>query len=247
TDARPIGYGAMICEAALATLATMAVATGKWAGDAHNSAWQFIETQSASAGDGRMRLPQVGEALQAFVNGSAGFLESIGLPYGIAATVVAVLVISFAATSLDTALRIQRIVLAELGATYKIKPLQNRWIGGAVACGSVLALIYADYDQGAKSLWPVFGATNQVLAALTLLLCALYLRAMGRKTLAYILPACIVMVVTFAAMGIQVTRDIAAGKIMVSIVGGLIAVLTLWVALEGALAWRRGESPKAES
>ena len=246
-DARPIGYGAMLCEAALATLATMAVATGKWAGDAHGSAWQYIHTQSASDGLSRLRLPQVGEALQAFVNGSAGFLESLGIPFPIAAAVVAVLVISFAATSLDTAMRIQRLVLAELGQIYRIKPLQNRWLGGAIACGSVLALIYADYDQGAKSLWPVFGATNQVLAALTLLLCALYLRSLGRRTLAFILPAALVMLVTFSAMGIQVTRDLAAGKTMVSIVGALIAVLTLWVALEGALAWRRGAPEAAEA
>ena len=53
--------------------------TGKWAGEAHHSAWAFLESASASDGPERLRLPQVGEALQAFVNGSAGFLESLGV------------------------------------------------------------------------------------------------------------------------------------------------------------------------
>jgi carbon starvation protein len=152
---------------------------------------------------------------------------------------VAVLVISFAATSLDTALRIQRLILAEIGEMFRVEPLQNRWIGGAIACGSVIVLIYADKAAGAKSLWPVFGATNQVLAAITLMLCALYLKGMRKNPWPYLAPALFVMAITFSAMGVQVLRDFAAGKTLVAVVGGLIAVLTLWVALEGGLAWRR--------
>lgn len=240
TDARPIGYGSMLCEAALAVLATMAVAAGLWGAPEHVHAWDFLSTKiQAGAVDGQMPLPQVGEALMAFVNGSASFLGTLGLPAGVASTIVAVLVISFAATSLDTALRIQRLVLAELGATYSIRPLTNRWLGGGVAAGSVLLLIYADYDQGAKSLWPVFGATNQVLAAFTLMLCALYLRTLGRRSLPYALPAVVVLGITVTAMAVQVLRDFTAEKWLVTGVGAVIAVLTLWVALEGALAWRR--------
>jgi len=241
SDARPIGYGAMLAEAALAILATMAVACGLWSGAGHAHAWDYLHSSIVAAGsEGSLPLPQVGQALQAFVNGSAGFLGELGIPEPIGMAIVAVLVISFAATSLDTALRIQRFVLAELGAAYRIAPLKNRWFGGAVACGSVLVLIYADYEHGAKSLWPVFGATNQVLAAFTLLICALYLRTVGRRALTFAIPAVIVMIITFTAMGVQVTRDLAQGKWMLVGVGGVIALLTALVALEGALAWRRG-------
>ena len=241
TEARPIAYGGMLCEAALAILATMAVAAGAWSGGGeHTHAWGFLSARIAEGvADGQYPLPEVGQALSAFVNGSASFLGALGLPLTVATTVVAVLVISFAATSLDTALRIQRLVLAELGATYRLRPLENRWIGGALAAGSVLLLIYADYDNGAKSLWPVFGATNQVLAAFTLMLCALYLRTLGRRTHAYVIPAVIVMGITITAMGVQVWRDFAAQRWLVTGVGAVIAVLTVWVALEAALAWRR--------
>ena len=237
TDARPIGYGAMLCEAALAILATMAVASGKWSGVEHTHVWDFIHSKSVANGG----LPGVGVALMGFVNGAAGFLAALGIPLKVGATVVAVLVISFAATSLDTALRIQRLVLAEIGEIYNVKALGNRWLGGAIACGAVLVLIYADFDAGAKSLWPVFGATNQVLAAFTLLLCALYLRRLGRNPIYYLVPALFVMVMTISAMAIQVQRDLSAGKWMVGVVGAIIAVLTIWVALEAGLAWRRSD------
>ena len=245
TDARAIGYGAMLTEAALAILATMAVACGLWQGAEHGHAWDYLNTSMiAGAVDGHYALPQVGQALMAFVNGAAGFLAALGVPAEIGMTVVAVLVISFAATSLDTALRIQRLVLAELGSIYDFEPLQNRWLGGAIAAGSVLLLIYADYDQGAKSLWPVFGATNQVLAAFTLLITALYLRTLGRRSRAYSIPAVIVMAITLTAMVVQVSRDLSAEKWLVAIVGAVIGLLTVWVALEGALAWRRDGPPQ---
>jgi carbon starvation protein len=211
----------------------MAVAAGV---GGEREVWYGLHQVSVDAGGA---LPPVTEALSGFVVGASSFLTVLGVPAAIGAVVVAVLVISFAATSLDTSLRIQRLVLAELGRTYGVRPLENRWIGGAISCGSVLVLVYSDFDAGAKSLWPVFGATNQVLAALTLLLCALYLRTLGRRTWPYLVPAVFVMVVTFSAMAIQVLGDLRAGKWAVSCVGALIAVLTLWVALEGGLAWRR--------
>ncbi len=235
-DARPIGYGAMLCEAGLALLATMAVAAGSWSGPDHPHAWSYVSTQAAGG------LPGIKDALTGFISGASGFLTHVGVPLEIGSIVVAVLVISFAATSLDTALRIQRLVLAEIGQIYRVKALENRWLSGFIACTSVLVLIWADYDMGAKSLWPLFGATNQVLAAFTLLLCALYLRTLGRRATAYAVPAVFVMLLTFAAMAIQVTRDLSQEKWLVGIVGSLIGVLCAWVALEGALAWRRGSS-----
>ncbi|MFT5050427.1 MAG: carbon starvation protein [Chlamydiales bacterium] len=246
TQARAIGYGAMLCEAALAILATMAVASGEWFGIEHESAWAFIDSGvQASLAQGQLALPQVPQALGAFINGAGSFLTQLGLPEGVAKTVVSVLVISFAATSLDTAMRIQRFVLGELGGICRVPALRNRWFGGAIASGSVLVLVYADYEAGAKSLWPVFGATNQVLAGFTLVITALYLRSLGRRSIAYALPAVLVLAITFTAMGFQVVRDFGAGRSLVAWVGALIAGLALWVALEAAAAWRRPVSPTA--
>lgn len=240
-DARPIGYGGMLVEASLAILATMAVAAGIWSSSSdHTHAFHMLHAVSTAPGpEAGFVLPQVGQALSAFVNGSSGFLAALGLPLTAAATIVAVLVISFAATSLDTSLRIQRLVIAEIGQTYDIKPLQNRWLGGAIAAGSVLLLIYADFSQGARSLWPVFGATNQVLAAFTLGVCAIYLKKLGRRPLGFALPALFIMAITLSAMAFQVLGDLERGQTLVALVGLVIALLSAWVAIEGGLAWRR--------
>ena len=232
-DARPIGFGGMLAEATLALLATLAVATGVMQDGTH--VWHAVYQPMVEAG----KLPGVPDALKAFVTGASGMLVSLGIPAQIGASIVAVLVISFAATSLDTALRIQRLILAELGGIFRIEPLQNRWLGGAIASGSVVVLIYADKAAGAKSLWPVFGATNQVLAAISLGLCALYLKRRGAKTLPYLLPAIFIMCITFSAMCFQVWSDFQGGRPWVAAVGLLIALLTLWVAQEGLGAWRR--------
>jgi len=237
-DARSIGYGAMLAEATLAILSTLAVAAGVMA-DGHTHVWDALYVPVVDAGT----LPGVGVALKGFVNGAASMLTALGLPPRVGSVIVAVLVISFAATSLDTALRIQRFVLAELGRLAHVTILENRFVGGVVATGSVGVLVWADKDARAQSLWPVFGATNQVLAAITLLMCALYLKKMGKRTLPYLAPAVVVMAVTFVAMGIQVQRDLYAGNHLVAVVGALIAVLTLWVAIEGVIEWRRPRAP----
>lgn len=232
-DARPIGYGGMLAEATLALLATLAVATGVMQDGSH--VWHAIYEPLVDAG----KVPGVPDALRAFVTGASGMLVALGIPASIGASIVAVLVISFAATSLDTALRIQRLILAELGGIFQVAPLQNRWLGGAIASGSVVILIYADKAAGAKSLWPVFGATNQVLAAISLGLCALYLKGRKAQTLPYLLPAIFIMCITFSAMCVQVWNDFSTGRPWVATVGCLIALLTLWVAQEGIVAWRK--------
>src|SRR5690606_36575556 len=98
-------------------------------------------------------------------------------PSDLAQTLMAVLVISFAATSLDTATRIQRLVLAELGAAVRFKPLENRYVATVAALVPALVLVFWEIPdphggqatQAGWVLWPIFGASNQMLAALTLM------------------------------------------------------------------------------
>ncbi len=144
-DARLVGFGGMLGEATLALVATLAVSAGlaDWAGHYHSFA-------AATTG-----------GLAAFVEGAATFLTALAIPRGPAEVVVAVLVISFAATSLDTGVRIQRYILEELGAIYGLKALQNRYVASFVAVGTPLLLYLAGREQ---ALWPLFGSSNQLLA-----------------------------------------------------------------------------------
>ncbi len=170
TDARPIGYGGMLGEGVLGMLAVLATTAGfasreEWL--AHYQSWSAAQGLSAK--------------LSAFVGGGASFVASLGVPVHAAETFMAVVVIAFAATSLDTGARIQRLVLSELGRSYGIPPLANRFVasGVGIALAGLLALTQAG-GKGGLVLWPLFGTTNQLLAGVTLLVVTVWLRRKGR-------------------------------------------------------------------
>lgn len=114
-DARMIGYGSMLTEGYLATIVILACGAGLGLGLAKGGevllgqeAWlSTYSSWAAASGLG----PKVG----AFVNGSANFLSAMGIPPSIGIALMGVLVASFAGTTLDTACRLQRYVIQELG------------------------------------------------------------------------------------------------------------------------------------
>lgn len=164
SDIRAIGYGSMLLEGFLALLAVMAATAGFKDYDGwclHYGSWAHASKH----------------ALDAFVNGCVGFLDVLGLDPSLSAAFIAVIIISFASTSLDTLFRIQRYMLEEISELTQIKPLANKYLGSLIAVISVSLLIYSDgfEMEGAFKLWPLFGTTNQLMAALALLLVAVYL------------------------------------------------------------------------
>jgi carbon starvation protein len=224
TDARLIGYGGMLGEGVLALLATLAVSAGlaDWASHYHSFA------AAASGG------------IAAFVEGAGTFLSALGIPVGPARVVVAVMVIAFAATSLDTGVRIQRYILAELAELYGIRPLGNRFVAGAVAV--VLPfLLYVTGKDGA--LWPLFGASNQLLAGLSLIVVTVWLfKSEGRGWLYTGTPMIFVLFTAGLSMVVNLSRYLADGNYLLLVVGSLILALEIWVAMEGVLAVRRGRA-----
>src|SRR5690606_17677192 len=110
---------------------------------------------------------------------------------------VAVMVISFAATTLDTAVRIQRYILAELGELYGLGWLTNRYAASALAV-LVPLLLYLTGTEGA--LWPLFGATNQILAGLSLVVVTVWLKQSGRAWGYTGVPMLFVLVVAGASL-----------------------------------------------
>ena len=237
SDAELIGYGAMLGEGTLALIATLAATAGfavvadpGW--DHHFSSWESANGLSAK--------------LSAFVEGSGVFLGGLGIPAQIGTVVVAVLVISFAATSLDTATRIQRFVIQELGAIYSIKPLTNRYVAGLVAVGSALALLLAASPKGPGSggllLWPIFGAGNQLLAGLTLLVISIWLKHRGKNYWITLGPALLLAVVTSVAMAINLMSFVDAENWLLLGISAALIVLEIWIVLEGIAVFRREKS-----
>ncbi len=256
-DARTVGYGGMLGEGVLAMVSVLAVS----AGFASRGAWDARYTaREVTAADGSVTTEPVvwsdlaGGALKNFVDGAASFLEPLLSPFtsnafGVGQTVVAVIVISFAATTLDTAARIQRFCLAELGQSFGITALKNRFVATAVAVvpAALLAIFTETPGKGPGSggmiLWPVFGTTNQLIGAITLLILFMYLRMKKRPTLPVLIPLVFLVVMTTIAGVMGLRAQIAAGNWIVVTFGTLFLLLEVLVFIEAWRRWRRGSEP----
>ena len=225
TDARAIGYGGMLGEGSLGMLAVLASTAGfatfaEWSG--HYASWGEASGLAAK--------------LDAFVSGGATFVAALGIPVETGRTFIAVMVIAFAATSLDTGARIQRLVISELAGTYGLKPLTNRYAAGAVGIGAALLLAVTQAGgKGGLALWPLFGTTNQLVAGVTLLVVSVWLRRTGRPFVYTLVPMILVATATVAAMLGEVTSYYAnwGEQWLLAVTGSVILIADVWVVLEG--------------
>ncbi len=223
SDARVIGYGGMLGEGALGMMAVLATT----AGFTTSSEW-FAHYASWGTASG------LGPKLEAFVNGGGRFIAALGLPLETAQTFVAVMVIAFAATSLDTGARIQRLIISELAGAWGIRPLTNRYAAGAVGIGAALVLAITQAGgKGGLILWPLFGTTNQLVAGVTLLVVSVWLRRAGRPILYTLVPMFLVVAATLLAMVGEVREHVLAGNWLLATSGSALLILDLWVLFEG--------------
>ncbi|MBX2860327.1 MAG: carbon starvation protein A [Vampirovibrio sp.] len=223
TDARAIGYGGMLGEAMLAVIATIAVAAGLQDWGTHYAHWDTSGIK----------------AVAKFVQGAGHFVTALGLPLEAAQTLVAVLAIAFAATSMDTAARIQRYIVSEMGQSLKISFIQNRYVATAIAVLPAVPLVLAGKSAWGP-LWLLFGTTNQLIGGMTFLVLFVYLYRAQKPTWMITLPMLFVVSVTTLAMVVNLsewifqTDDGGANWFTVG-VGGAILVLELWMIIEAVV------------
>jgi len=244
SDSLMVGYGSMLMESALAVLVIVAVGaglgmayekggevfTGRAAWDQHYASW------SAAQG--------LGSKVAAVVAGSGNMMSALGIPKAIGIVIMGVFIASFAGTTLDSATRIQRYVLSELGAALGTRVLRNRWLATGLAVVSAGGLAYATGadGKGALRLWPMFGAVNQLLAALALLLITLYLKR--RSAWSYFLtliPCLFMLVLTLWAMVANETKFLRAAdpNWVLVVVNALTLVLALALIVEALIVLLR--------
>jgi carbon starvation protein len=233
SHALPIGYGGMLTEGLLATLALLAVAAGLGA------EWQSRYPDWLTAGK---------SALANFVHGAGALVSAVGVPLALAKVFVATVAVGFALTTLDTGARLIRYNLQELGRAWRITPLVNPTLSTLLAVGLIgfFALLKApdpvtgELKSVGALLWQLFGASNQLLAALSLLVVSLYLRSLGRPTLYTLLPMCLMLVATLTALVIGMRNFAAQGNTLLLGVSAVIFALAVWLVGEAIAAWRRG-------
>ena len=238
-DALFVGYGSMLMEGVLSTLVIIATTAGigmgyvTTAGETVSgiAAWtDHYASWTAAAG--------LASKVDAFVAGSANMIESLGIPNGIALVIMGVFVASFAGTTLDTATRIQRYVVSELFGDLHMDFLTGKYIATfiAVASAAVLAFATGAGGKGALTLWPLFGAINQTLAALALIVIAIYLKARGsRGWIIAGIPAFFMGIVTFWALILNQTKFMGTHSTMLIVINLIILLIAIWVWIEGLM------------
>jgi carbon starvation protein len=115
----------------------------------------------------------------------------------------------------------------------------DRWVATAIAVvtGGLLAFSSGTKGVGAMTLWPMFGAVNQLLAALALLLLTVNLRRRGGwKFLVTGLPCLFVLAMTLVAMLYNEATFLRQGNRLLAVVNGAATVLAVWMAVEGLFA-----------
>jgi len=240
-DSLFVGYGGMLTEGALATLVLIAVAAGIGMGLKGENGEIVTGFQAWSEHYSSWTAAQgLGSKLSAFVQGSANMIDSIGIPSGISIVIMGVFVASFAGTTLDTGTRVQRYVLTELFEGSKINILKNRYFTTFLAVISALALAFATGadGNGALKLWPLFGAVNQILAAISLLVITIYLKTKGGwKWMISGLPAVFMAINIFWGTIINQNIFDSQQNILLMIVNAIVLLMAVWILIESMVTF----------
>ena len=238
-DAHLIGYGSMLVEGALAVVVILACTAGLRSA----AVWQARYADWGSA-------QSLGAKLGAFVDGAGYFISRVGFSENIAKTLVTVTVIGFALTSLDSATRLLRFIVAEVGERARVVPLKNRFLASGVAVALPLVLATAKFkgQSTGMALVPVFGITNQVFACLGLLVVSVFLFRRRKPALYTLVPMIFMLAVTIAAMFVKLGDWIDERNYLLITVGSIILIAEIWLVVEGLLVFsRRRLTPSQEA
>jgi carbon starvation protein len=243
TDARYIGYMGSLGEGSLALASILACTAGLGAA----AVWQenYADFATASAG-----------GVGYFVEGVSTFVGNLGIPAGIGAIFISVVIITFAGTSLDTSVRLQRYVIQEIGQIIRVRLLaRNLTLAATLAVLISIGLtLFPGGEVGEFAfgrLWRLFGTTNQLTAGLALTVIALWVFMRGRNPLAPIVPLVFLLTMTTWALFIQLGEFWQDDRLLF-VIDAIIFVLALWLIVEAIAAFnrvrrqRRGEQAPAE-
>ena len=232
THGKPISYGGMLTEGVVAVITVLLVGGGLYwvaptGGNVDMATLGFRETL------------QSGGWILAFGNGFGNVVHQMMpiLSFTFASMIAVLALNTFVLTTLDTAVRITRFIVQEsLGR--KVPVFQNKYIA-TVAVVFLAYLIGA--TEGWQKIWPIFGATNQLIAAVALMVCTTYLIAAGKPTKYTLYPAVFMIITTIAALAWQGYKFLTAPEpnYLLGLTALILITLAIFVGTEGMKAMKR--------
>lgn len=212
-DARPVGYGSMLIEGLVAVIALATV--------------MMLARGDALAGQ---------PPLAVYGSGMGNFLAKFGLPFKLGYSFGLLALSTFILTTLDTATRLGRYIFEEFTG---LKGSRSRYLStlATLALPAVFVLITLRDASGNpmpawKAIWPVFGATNQLLAGLALLVVTVWLRRTGQRPWFTGLPMAFMVAMTVWALALLL------GQYRFSTIGIISMVLLAMSLVLLVEAWR---------
>ncbi|MFB2573314.1 carbon starvation protein A [Micrococcus sp. IITD107] len=229
-DARLVGYFGAVGEGLLA-LGTIIATT---AGFRTLAEWEEVYSAFNQGG------------VVAFVQAGGSILNSgLGIPESLSATILATMAVLFAATTMDTGVRLQRFVVAEIGEIMGFK--LKTWVATIIVLVVTMGLAFgAGADgSGGMVIWPLFGTTNQLMAALTLSIIAVMLIQLRRPVWPVLIPLVFVAIVSVYALIIQLGTFFTTQNWLLLVLDVIILVCALWVIVEAVAAMNRARKAPA--
>jgi carbon starvation protein len=211
-----IGYGGMIAEGILALLVILFVSSLEW----NIGSLNFLDSLNNSW-------------IIVFGNGFGNVISKIGIPFltlSIASLIGAFLVNQFILTSLDTSTRISRLLISE---NFKNKIFRNKFFCVLIA---IIPAYFLAITNAYSDLWRLFGSSNQLIAAITLITISAYLIEHKKKIKFLIIPTLFMIITTISSLIYSLfnkTGYIAEENWILTLFAGLLIILALIISLEG--------------
>ena len=231
TQGKIISYGGMLTEGVVAVVTVLLVGGGLY--------WVAPEGGSVDMTTlGFRETLQSGGWILAFGNGFGNIVHQMlpVLSFTFASMIAVLALNTFVLTTLDTAVRITRFLVQEsLGD--KIPVFKNKFV---VTVTVVFVAYLIGATDGWQKIWPIFGATNQLIAAVALFVVATWLMAVKKQTQYVLYPAIFMVITTIGALGWQAWRFFTAPEpnLFLGVTAVTLIGLAVFVGNEGMQALR---------
>ena len=231
-DAVKVGYGAMVVESFVGILAIIVAG--------------IMFSDMNTAGTGALNAGVASTPFAIFATGIARGMQAFGIDGTVATVFMTMNVSALALTSLDAVARIGRTSFSEFFATSNdalavenekagaMKVLGNPWFATVVTLLPGLALTFGGY----LNIWPLFGASNQLLGGMTMITLAVFCKCTGRRGWMLYVPVAFLLVCTFTSLAMSIAGCVTAlqtGGMAVMTTSGLQLVFAVLLVVLGLI------------